>query len=244
MNVNKKKIKPKKSLDGLDFEILNEPFSFEDPVLISLLIEIIQKLLSDKEVSSSKISQLLENMKFDSDYSIKFLEELKKKCKNNITKIKNEQNFVHLSNIFNELLLSKTNTIGVTSEIIELTKMIKYNDIYISTLIRKKNKIITSKTFWMNLIDKNIEYRLIEYINNIPKENKISKNANKKVSEKIINILNGIPLYKKLNKKQKTQAEEYAKEEILYIISRAIINMCNYINSKYSRISICYFICS
>ena len=119
LNVNKKKIKPKKSLDGLDFEILNEPFSFEDPVLISLLIEIIQKLLSDKEVSSSKISQLLENMKFDSDYSIKFLEELKKKCKNNITKIKNEQNFVHLSNIFNELLLSKTNTIGVTSEIIE-----------------------------------------------------------------------------------------------------------------------------
>ena len=232
LNVNKKKIKPKKSLDGLDFEILNEPFSFEDPVLISLLIEIIQKLLSDKEVSSSKISQLLENMKFDSDYSIKFLEELKKKCKNNITKIKNEQNFVHLSNIFNELLLSKTNTIGVTSEIIELTKMIKYNDIYISTLIRKKNKIITSKTFWMNLIDKNIEYRLIEYINNIPKENKMTKNANKKVSEKIINILNGIPLYKKLNKKQKTQAEEYAKEEILYIISRAIINMCNYINSK------------
>ena len=50
LNVNKKKIKPKKSLDGLDFEILNEPFSFEDPVLISLLIEIIQKLLSDKEV--------------------------------------------------------------------------------------------------------------------------------------------------------------------------------------------------
>ena len=183
LNVNKMKIKPKKSLDGLDFEILNEPFSFEDPVLISLLIEIIQKLLSDKEVSSSKISQLLENMKFDSDYSIKFLEELKKKCKNNITKIKNEQNFVHLSNIFNELLLSKTNTIGVTSEIIELTKMIKYNDIYISTLIRKKNKIITSKTFWMNLIDKNIEYRLIEYINNIPKENKISKNDNKKVAQ-------------------------------------------------------------
>ena len=179
--------------------------------------------MNEKEISSSDISLLLESIKFDSDCSLKFLSEFQKCSEDNIINLKNENNFIHISNLFNELILSKSNNIEISNAIIELSKTIKYNDEYISSILRKKNKIIGSKNFWMNLIDKKLIFQLNKFINelinNKSKEAKAKKISSPKLSEKFINILNNIPLYKKLNKKQKIQVEEYIKKELLCIIS-------------------------
>ena len=194
--------------------------------------ENIKKLLNEKEISSSDISLLLESIKFDSDCSLKFLSEFQKCSEDNIINLKNENNFIHIANLFNELILSKSNNIEISNAIIELSKTIKYNDEYISSILRKKNKIIGSKNFWMNLIDKKLIFQLNKFINelinNKSKEAKAKKISSPKLSEKFINILNNIPLYKKLNKKQKIQVEEYIKKELLCIISNYITNMTNF----------------
>ena len=232
INNDKINLKPTKSLEGFDFEIINEPISSEDPTLISLINESIKKLLNEKEISSSDISLLLESIKFDSDCSLKFLSEFQKYSEDNIINLKNENNFIHIANLFNELILSKSNNIEISNAIIELSKTIKYNDEYISSILRKKNKIIGSKNFWMNLIDKKLIFQLNKFINelinNKSKEAKAKKISSPKLSEKFINILNNIPLYKKLNKKQKIQVEEYIKKELLCIISNYITNMTNF----------------
>ena len=230
---NKNKIEKLKSLDGLDFEIMNEPIYSEDPVLISLINEVIQKLLDEKEISSSDISQLLDNIKSDTDCSFKFLEELKKHCKNNFINLKNEKNFIHLSNLFNQLFLIKDNNNELIVQILEFSQKIKYNNQYISSMIRQKNKIIRSQKFWINLIENDLIYNITVYINELindkSKEIKNQKYSNTKISEKLLNILNNIIIYKKLNKKQKNQAEEYAKEIILKIISKSITIMSNFL---------------
>ena len=232
INNDKINLKPTKSLEGFGFEIINEPISSEDPTLISLINESIKKLLNEKEISSSDISLLLESIKFDSDCSLKFLSEFQKCSEDNIINLKNENNFIHIANLFNELILSKSNNIEISNAIIELSKTIKYNDEYISSILRKKNKIIGSKNFWMNLIDKKLIFQLNKFINelinNKSKEAKAKKISSPKLSEKFINILNNIPLYKKLNKKQKIQVEEYIKKELLCIISNYITNMTNF----------------
>ena len=230
--INKNKIEKMKSIDGMDFEIMNDYISSEDPESVILINESIQKLLNEKDISSSEVSQLLENMKLDTDYSLKFLEELKKFNKNNIILFKNEQNFNHLSNLFNELIISKGNNNELINQIIDLSQIIKYNEVLISMVLTKKNKIISSKKFWLNSIDNNLTFNLIEYINNInnnkQKEIKSNKKPNKKISEKIMNILNNITLYKKLNKKQKIQVEQYANDSILLTISKSISYMSNF----------------
>ena len=138
INNDQIKVKPNKTLEGFDFEIINEPISSEDPTLINLINKVIQKLLNEKEISSSDISLLLENIKFDSDCSLKFLSELQKYSKDNIINLKNENNFIHLSNLFNELILSKSNNIEISNAILELSKTIKYNNEYITAIVRKK----------------------------------------------------------------------------------------------------------
>ena len=230
--INNNKIEKMKSIDGMDFEIMNDYISSEDPELINLMNESIEKLLDEKDISSSEVSHLLENMKLDTDYSLKFLEELKKFDKNNIILFKNEQNFNHLSNLFNELIISKGYNNELINQIINLSQIIKYNDIIISMVLIKKNKIISSKKFWINLIDNNLTFNLVEYINNInnnkSKEIKSNKKPNKKISEKIMNILNNITPYKKLNKKQKIQVEQYVNDSLLLTISKSISYMNNF----------------
>ena len=229
--INKKIIERMKSIDGLDFEIMNEPITLENPELIKLINEDIIKLFDEKEISSSDISQLLENINIDKNFAFQFIEEIKKYCKDNIINLKNEQNFIHLYNLFNQLFLSKDNNNDIIEKILELSQVIKYKDIYISSMIRKKNKIISSKKFWINHIENKIIYNLKEYIKDIndykSKDIKIQKYSNKN-TDKLLNILNNIIAYKKLNKKQKNQAEDYAKEKIIEIISNSITIMSNF----------------
>ena len=221
-----------KILDGMDFIIMNEPFTYEDSQLIELVKENVGKLLDEKEISSSDISHLLENMRMDIDFSLKFIEEIKQRNKNNVIQIINEQNFIHISNVFNELIISKGKNIELINQIIQSSEMIKYNNISVSSMITRKNKMVVLKKFWINLIDNNLKIQLEEYIKNLienkQKEIKSSTKSNIKLSENILVILNNISLYKKLYKKQKIQVENYTIELILLTISKIITYMGNF----------------
>ena len=238
-----------KSNIGLDFEILDESIANEDeedPNLIKLMDQIIQKLNDEEEITPTNISELFEKIKYDySKYALNFLERIKKYYKGRVISCKNKQNFFHLSNIINSLAIKKDNSI-IINEIIEVSKMIKFEDIFMSSMIQKKNPFLSSKTFWMNLIENNF----ISELNNIStnllkvtkKEIKNQKIEIKKKIEKKEDVLtylyNQVYGYKKLNKKQKAVLEQNSLEIILFVISQSVSNMCYFLVSEESILDI------
>ena len=233
-----------KSNIGFDFEIIEEAITSEEAKINNLMDEIIQKITSEEEITPTEISDLFEQSKYDSSkFSHKLLKKIKTYYKNRVISCKNKQNFVHLSNIINSLAIKKEDN-EIFNEIIEVSKMINYEDIFISSMIQKKNPFLSSKTFWMNLIENNLISELNKQsalllktsINILQREAKSQKIEPKKKLEKKEDIpifLNAqVYGYKKLNKKQKSIIEEGIKETILLIISQAVSNMCYFLVSE------------
>ena len=233
-----------KSNIGFDFEIIEEAITSEEAKINNLMDEIIQKITSEEEITPTEISDLFEQSKYDSSkFAHKLLKKIKTYYKNRVISCKNKQNFVHLSNIINSLAIKKEDN-EIFNEIIEVSKMINYEDIFISSMIQKKNPFLSSKTFWMNLIENNLISELNKQsalllktsINILQREAKSQKIEPKKKLEKKEDIpifLNAqVYGYKKLNKKQKSIIEEGIKETILLIISQAVSNMCYFLVSE------------
>ena len=154
-----------------DFEIIEEPISPKEEKINILMDEIIQNLTGNEEIPSTKIYELLENIKSEYlKYSLLFFAKFKKYYKLRVITCKNKNNFIHLSNIFNDLAIKKNNSL-IVNEVIEVSQMIKYDDIFMTSMIQKKNGFLSTKTFWMNLIEENFVAKLNEYIVNILKIN-------------------------------------------------------------------------
>ena len=208
-----------------------------------LIDTIIEKLTEDEEISSGEIYKLLEKIKSD-NINFSFFRELKKFYKNRVIICKNKNNFVHLTNIFNDLIIKNNYNFKILNEIIEVSQMVKYKDIYLTSMIQKNNNFLSTKTFWMKLIKKNFKLKLDMYT---CKEFKIKpKNDQKKKSEKeeedfLQEIYSQVNGYKKLNKKQKIQLEEYGQKVILSCLSKAISDMCSFLISEKDIIDIFNF---
>ena len=233
-----------KSNIGFDFEILEEPITSEEAKINTLMDEIIQKLTSEEEITPTEISELFEKSKYDySKFSHQFLKKIKTYYQNRVISCKNKQNFVHLSNIINNLTIKKDDN-EIFNEIIEVSKMIKYEDVFMSSMIQKNNPFLSSKTFWMNLIENNFiselniqSAKLLKTsIKALKKEAKSQKIEQKKKLEKKEDIpifLNTqVYGYKKLSKKQKPFIEQNITESIILIISQAVSNMCYFLVSE------------
>ena len=232
---------------GFDFEIIE--LSAEKEKIYNLMDEIIKKLNEKEEITPTEISEFLEDIKYDySKYSLIFLEKIKKHYKNRIFSCKNKQNFIHLSNIINDLIIKEDDN-KIYNEIFEISKMINYEGVFLSTDIQKKNPFLNTKTFWMNLIENNFITKLSEYACSLlkinvksHKEMKIQKNETKKKEEKIEdalqNLYNRTYGYKKLNKKQKTQLEEQSQKIIFSCVSKSISYMCNFLVDEKSILNI------
>ena len=139
----------------------------EKDIVIMIMNEFIKKLSDDKEISSNKISEFLENIQSDFlKYSKIFLTNLKKVYKNQIINCKNNNNFIHLSNIFNNIIIKKEDDIQIINEIIEISQKIKNKDMYMTSMIQKENKFLSTRTFWNKLIERKIIFLLNEYCKN------------------------------------------------------------------------------
>ena len=241
---------PRKGFD--DFEIIEGPIEEMTQERmknnINELKEIIKKLASEKELTPLEINQLINILKEDplenkETFSYIFLTKIKQFYKNRVINFKNRQNFTHLANIMNNLCIKEDNT-KTFNAIIEVSQMIRYENLYMFCMIQKKNHFFSTKTFWLRVIQENFIDNINTYVN------KIMKNASRRhMIQKILNyrkirvLVNigldkDIPNYYKLDEEQKTELDKFAFEEICILLSKAIPGMCSFLVPEFTSIDI------
>ena len=208
-----------------------------------LMDDIIKKIVDEAELKSKEITNLLNILANDkkgvSDeklYSIKFLNKIKEYYNHRVITLKNKNNFIHLSNIMNDLCLKHKKNYNIFKLIIEVSQMIKYKNIYIYKIVQRKNKFFSTKSLWLQLIDNNLIMELNNYIERILSKKIDDKNSTKEIEEKEKKSNNNVLErlfyhrklinYKKLNKSQKKELVQFSEERIRIILSESISGMC------------------
>ena len=226
-----------------EFEIVEKTLKDQEKQQIQnekLLDSITKKIISEKELSPQEISNLMNLLK-EEDYSTKkfysytFLTKLIKLNQKYIINLKNEKNFVHLSNILNDISIKESNKIEILKLIIDISQIITYKEWHIFNILRKKNKYLSTKTFWSKIIidsfinDLNNEANSILGGQNVINENNKNKEKENNVFLlEFIHFSNLIKNYKKLNYNQKIYLDKYARNNIINILTKGIEGMCSF----------------
>jgi hypothetical protein len=206
------------------------------------IITIIKKIVGEEEVKSKEITYLfniLTNVKNDvnnneNNYAEFFLNKIKEHYNHRVISFKNENNFIHLSNIMNDLCLKHQKNHNIFNLIIEVSQMIKYKNNFIYKIIQKKNEFLSTKTLWLQLIDNTLADDLNKYADSILSRKIEEKNNVKENEEKDdkshyfekSGLYKKVTNYKKLNKGQKKELSQYCNEKIRIILSKSISGMC------------------
>ena len=200
------------------------------------IINIIQKIInSEKKLNKKEIVEINNVLEINTSNKKKkinkdlFISEISDMCLNSIIIVKNEDNFIYLSNILNTIFLQeKTNEIF--SKIISISNHIKYNNNYIYEIIIKNNKYLRTKSLWTKLIEQD----LIKVINDNIKEQLNNENELKEVNSKkekiyINPILKSLGIekeityeIKKLNPNQIKNLKDNIQESISALIVKYI----------------------
>ena len=228
-----------------DFEIVDNSFSQKDNQEKNdkLIKDIINKIMSEEELLSQEISDLMNLMKEDDPstkklYSYTFLTKLSQLNDKYIVILKNEKNFIHLSNILNDISINQ-NKIDILKLIIDISQVITYKEWHLFNLLQKKNKYLSTKTFWSKIV-------LDSFINDLNKKVKellkaqLTKSENIKTKEKensvylieFMQFSKQIINYKKLNPEQKRKLDNYGMSNISNILIKAIEGMCSFLVQK------------
>ena len=204
-----------------------------------LLDDIILKIISKDELLSQEISTLMNLLKEEDPstkkyYSYTFLTKLNNLNNRYIINLKNKKNFIHLSNILNDISI-KQNKIDILKLIIDISQIITYQQWYLFNLLQKKNKYLSTKTFWSKIIVDLFINDLNKQVNIIMKENnnnEISKNKEKESNVFLLEFIrfsNNITNYKKLNTEQKIKLDKFARKNIDNVVTKVIEGMCSFL---------------
>ena len=233
---------------------LNDEFELIDNNLISdektsqetnekKLDEIINKIISEDELASHEINELMillkeENTSINKSYSYTFLTKLNKMNKKYIINLGNRKNFMHLSNIINAIAINDNN-IDILKLIIEISQIIIYKDLYLFNILRKQNQYLSTKSFWSKLImdffinDLNNQAKIILNSQKNSKDNHIDKSKESNIYLlEYIKLSNQITKYKKLNWEQKIKLDNYARKNIVTVLTKVIEGMCSFYVKK------------
>jgi hypothetical protein len=206
--------------------------------IIKTFEEHLNLLSSDKEISTNEVSKLLNILKDNTSYknetiSFLFLNKMKELYNNRIVNYKNRKNFEHLTNIINNICIQE-NVTKTNNLIIDVSQLIKYQNLFLYCMIQNKNPYFKTKTFWQKLIRENIEESLNNYASQI-----FSKKINLENNDNLVlnhsNIISKmgldktIPNYNKFNEEQKSKMNDFAYKSISIIISKSILNMCPFL---------------
>jgi len=229
---------------GFEFEIVDEMMKDSEAlqkINEKLINDIIKKITSDKELLTREVSEFMNLLKEVNPstgklYSYTFLTNLKTLNEKNIVNLKNGKNFIHLSNILNDISIKESNKIDILRLIIDNSQIITYKDRYLFNLLQKKNKYFSTKTFWSKIIMDSFIKDLNNKTNQMM-ENQNNNNENVKNKEKESNVYllefihfsNRIQGYKKLNSDQKIQLDKYARDNIMNILTKGIEGMCSFL---------------
>ena len=225
-----------------DFEIIESPVEIMDQKIIkekiSQLDNFVKKFPSEVELIPSEISELMnilkeETFNTDQTFSYIFLNNLKKLFKNRVISFKNRQNFIHLSNIMNNICIKENNT-KTFNAIIQVSQMIKYEKSFLFSMIQRKNHFFSTKTFWIRIIQNNLINNINDYVNKLINESIKPEKKHKKEKFKDsklvkMHLANEIYNFNKLNEEQMKKLDEYAFENICIILSKSIPGMCSFL---------------
>ena len=245
---NEKKPEIKKPAGGFDeFELVDNVINSDknsEEKNEKFLDDIIKKIISKEELVSQDISELMnllkmENISTEKFYSYTFLTKLSKMNKKYIINLNNRKNFMHLSNILNDIVINDNN-IDILKLIIEISQIIIYKDLYLFNILRKKNQYLSTKSFWSKLMmeffinDLNNQVIIITKSQKNVKDN--SKNDKNKESNiyllEYIKISDKITKYKKLNSEQKVKLDQFARRNIVNVLTKVIEGMCSFYVKK------------
>ena len=220
-----------------------------------IINDIINKMIGKDELLSQDIRELMKLLKMENSstkklYSYTFLRKLREMNKKYIINLNNRKNFMHLSNILNDIVINDIKDINDITEynidilklIIEISQIIIYKDLYLFNILRKKNQYLSTKTFWSKII-------MNFFINDLNKQSKIILKNQKKTKEKdnshsdksketniylleYIKFSNQITNYKKLNTEQKIKLDQYARNNIPNVLTKVIEGMCSFYVKK------------
>ena len=234
---------PRKGFD--DFEVIDTPIEIMDQTKMikhaKEFTDIIKKLASETELSPTEVSSLLNILKEDSNrqeaLSFIFLMKIKKFYRKRVINFKNRNNFNHLANILNNLCIKEDNT-KTFNAIIEVSQMIKYENLFLYSMIQKKNQFLRTKTFWLKILQDNLIDNIILYSNKLF-NNEITITGNDCICKQT-NIIMELGLntkisnYNKLNNQQKNNLENYAYETICKILSKGILGMSSFLVPEFT----------
>ena len=242
-NINQKNNDNKTNLFD-EFEIIEEDLyknqkdkQIENEKLID---EIINKLMNEEELLTQEIYPFMNLLKLEDPstqklYSYTFLTKLAKCNKKYIINLKNGKNFVHLSNILNDISINE-NKIEILKLIIDISQIITYKDFHLFNILQKKNKYFTTKTFWCKIIYDSFFEDLNSKIDIILNTNNNTKSKEKEMNYNFIleknKFANKVNNYKKLNIEQKLELDKYAKNDVKNILTRIIEGMCSFLVEK------------
>ena len=201
----------------------------------NLILEIINrktKLKSKEVIDIFNILEININNKKTSNATEQFLLKISEMSLNSIILVKNEDNFFHLANILNTIFLQNIIDLNISKQIISISRHIKFENIYLYEIIRKKNIYLRTKTLWIKLIEQDLINKLNKYIENTLKNRQEEKIKDEKSKSKKINIdlivkkleieKSLISDFKKLNSNQLKEFNKYTQECLSAIISKYI----------------------
>jgi hypothetical protein len=134
----------------------------------------------------------------------------------------------------NDIWLREKNT-KTFNAIIEISQMIKYNHLFLYSIIQNKSKFFSTESFWLKIFQDNLTNFIMikadELLKKKYKRGEIKKAANDKKTNYIINLGldKKINKYNSFNEKQKKELECSAYEKICLILSKGIVSMCSFL---------------
>ena len=207
---------------------------------INTINNYISILLIPKEMPLENITQIIQfindvgnNNQKNSNATL-FIETLLKK--GNHINFPNLKNLTHFSNILNALSINiNTNKNNydnyiINDLIIQVCEKCSCNDIYLYSLLGKRNKFYTTKTFWSQLITNKFIYSLNNQVKKIINDKELKGNVKtgKIYLLEFLELSKKIDSYNKLNEAKKTALEQFARKEIDILIKENINHMSNF----------------
>lgn len=250
--------------DYEDFEVINDMDTNTKRIKkeIDKLDSFIKKFPGTIELTASEISELMNILKKEllvegQTFSFIFLYNLKTFFKNRVINFKNKKNFIHLSNIMNNICIKEDNT-KTFNAIIQVSQMIKYENSFLFSAIQRKNRFFSTKTFWLRIIHDNLINNINKYVDEIISQNLITekKTLKEKIKEMTkktgklfeskeksnIFINSGLDKeihnFNNLNEEQMKSLEKFAYENICIILSESIPGMCSFLVPEFISIDI------
>ena len=204
------------------------------------IFNFISFLLIKTEMPLEKITQIIQFINEVEDHNPKnsnaalFLQQLLK-IGNNI-EFPNLKNLNHFSNILNALSINintkknNSNSFIINDLIIEVCEKCFYKDVYLYSLLGKRNKFYTTKTFWSQLITNKFIYSLNTHVKKLISDKELKGNikTGKIYLLEFLEFSKKIDNYNKLNEAKKTALEQFARKEIDILIKENINHMSNF----------------